>query len=121
MRTIRATGMSCSNVRSERKWWREMVEPSKWDWADALSGLMLGIVSGILTLYGWFSRKVDAMHGRISTVKQTVNEQAASIKVLEANHEDALRRLSSIEKNSSEINRKQDRQMEILLDIQRRG
>lgn len=98
-----------------------MVEPSKWDWADAVSGLVLGIVGGVATLYGWFSRKVDAMHGRISTVKQAVNDQAASIKVLEAHHDATLRRLSSIEENSSEINKKQDRQMEILLDIQRRG
>lgn len=98
-----------------------MVEPSKWDWADAVSGLVMGIVTGVMTLYSWFSHKVDAMHGRISTVKQVVNDQAASIKVLEAHHAATLHRLERIEDNSAVINEKQDRQMEILIDIQRAG
>lgn len=98
-----------------------MVEPSKWDWLDTASGLVLGIFGGVVTLYGWFSQKVDAMHGRLSTVKQAVNDQATSIKVLEAHHAATLHRLERIEDNSAAINEKQDRQMEILLDIRRAG
>lgn len=105
-----------------------MVEPSKWDWADTASGMLLGIVSGIVSLFGWFSRKVgtvhdriDAVHERINLVKQSANDQASSIKVLEAHHDANLNRLARIEDNLSAINDKQDRQMEILIDIRGRG
>lgn len=98
-----------------------MADPSKWDWADTVSGVLLGIFGGVVTMYGWFSHKIDAMHGRISSVKQTVNDHNASIKVLEANYTATLQRLDSIEDNSKAINKKQDQQMAILLDIQRAG
>jgi hypothetical protein len=105
-----------------------MADPSKWDWADTLSGMLLGVVSGILSLFGWFSTKVgtvhdriDAVHDRINIVTQAASDQAASIKVLEAHHGAKLQRLDRIEGNLTAINEKQDRQMEILMDLRGRG
>lgn len=94
-----------------------MVEPSKWDWADALAGVAMGIITGILSLFSWFSGKVGLVHQRLDAMQDKVADHGTSIRVLEAQHHAKLQRLDRIEESVMSINEKQDRQMEILMDI----
>lgn len=105
-----------------------MADPTKVDWADALAGGLMGLLTGMASVFGWFSgrigkvhERIDTVHARINTVTQTASDQAASIKVLEAHHDAKLQRLERIEDNLTAINEKQDRQMELLIDIRGRG
>lgn len=98
-----------------------MVEPSKWDWADSISGFFLGMIGGIVSLFGWFSGKVGTVHGRIDGMVTTANTHATDIAVLKAHHETHLQFQERIEGNLSALNDKQDQQMKILLELKGRG
>lgn len=104
-----------------------MMEPSKWDWADSIGGFILGILGGIMSLFGWFSGRIGKVHDRINEVTGRVNEnrdlmsqQNANIKVLDAHREASEQRLGYMENALQEINRKQDRQMEVLMELHKR-
>jgi len=97
-----------------------MTDPTKWDWADSVSGAIMGVLTGVITMFGWFHRKLGKVHDRIDLAQSTAAKQATSIKVLEAHHGATMERLARIELNSQTINSKQDRQMEILLELERR-
>lgn len=96
------------------------MNPDKWDWVDSLMGMMTGLVGGILSLFGWFHRQVSRTHERIDDLHERIGEHGTSIKVLEANHVAGLQRLDRIEEHITAISEKQDRQMEILVDLRQR-
>ncbi len=98
-----------------------MADPTKWDWADTVSGIFLGILSGLLGLFGWFSGKVGKVHDRIDAVHKRLNSHDSNIAVLQAQEISRLHRMERIEDNLTAINEKQDRQMEILMDLRGRG
>ena len=98
-----------------------MLEPSKWDWADSVSGFFLGIVGGVVSLFGWFSRKVGTVHGRIDGMVTTATTHSTDIAVLKAHHEAHLQSQKRIEGNLSALNVKQDEQLKILLELKGRG
>ena len=98
-----------------------MADLSKWDWADTVGGIAIGMVSGIVTMVGWFGGKLSKVHERLNAVHARANEHAISIAVLETHHEAKIERLKHIESSVETINEKQDRQMEILMDIRGRG
>ena len=98
-----------------------MADPTKWDWADAVSGVFLGILSGILGLFSWFGGKVGKVHDRIDALHGRLNSHDSHIAVLQAQEVVKFQRMERIEDNLTAINEKQDRQMEILMDLRGRG
>ena len=98
-----------------------MADPSKWDWADAIAGMLMGLISGLAGLFSWFSSRVNIVHERIDVMHEKTSAQASSIAVLEAHHEANLKFQGRIDDSLSAINDKQDRQMEILMDLRGRG
>ena len=105
-----------------------MADPTKVDWADAVAGGLMGLLTGMASVFGWFSgrlgkvhERIDTAHARNNTVTQAARDPASSINVLEAHHDAKLQRLERIEDNLTAINEKQDRQMELLIDIRGRG
>lgn len=97
-----------------------MADPTKWDLADAAMGLVVGVVSGIASMAGWFSRKLGTVHDRIDRLHASHASHATSIAVLQANGQAITERLQRIEEGQSTINEKQDRKMEILVDLRKR-
>lgn len=81
-------------------------------------GAGVGALSALAGLFGWFNGKLGKIHDRIDLVQERANAQASSIAVLEAHHGAKMERLERIEDNLAALNKKQDRQMEILLDLQ---
>ena len=98
-----------------------MVEPSKWDWADAISGFSMGAIGAVLSLFGWFGKKIGVVHGRLDGMVQATNHHATDIAVLKAHHDTHLQFQERIEGNLSALNEKQDQQMRILLELKGRG
>lgn len=98
-----------------------MADPTKWDWADAVSGAVMGVLGGMVSMLGWFSGKLGKVHDRIDAVHGKVHSHAVHIAELQANDLARVQRLERIEDGLDEINKKQDRQMEILMDIRGRN
>ncbi len=94
-----------------------MVDPTKWDWADAISGAVMGVLTAIVGLFGWFGRKIGTVHDRIDRLQERMGTQQSSIAVLEAHHDAKMERLASIEDHLAAIDEKQNRQIEILLAL----
>ena len=101
-----------------------MSDPTKWDWGDALTGVLMGIISATAGLFGWFNGKVgkveDRIDQRIDTLDEKMVDQARSTAILETHHESHIHRLNRIEDGLGAINEKQDWQMEILMDLRGR-
>lgn len=112
--------MRSLHARHEREG-RGVADPTKMDWADALLGALVGVVSGVASLFGWFNGKVSRVHDRINEVHEQAHQQAAHIAALNAHHQANLMFQSRIDENLAAIDEKQDRQMEILMDLRGRG
>jgi len=106
-------------VRGEREG-LGVADPTKWDWADAILGAVVGMVSGVASLFGWFNGKVSRVHERINEVHDRTHDQAAQLAALNAHHQANLMFQGRIDENLAAINEKQDRQMEILMDLRSR-
>ena len=97
-----------------------MNDPAKWDWADAASGVVMGVLGGMVSMFGWFSGKLGKVHDRIDSVHERVTANSSHIAVLQAQEVAKLQRMERIEDNLVAINEKQDRQMEVLMDLRGR-
>ena len=97
-----------------------MADPTKWDWADAVAGGLMGILPGMATVYGWFSTKICTVHDRIDQVHERVGVHATHIAVLTAHHEANLQFQERIDTALTALNRKTDDQTNILLELKRR-
>ena len=115
---IGAITMICMDARKEG---RQVGDPSRLDMADAAMGLVVGIVTGISSVVGWFSRKLGKVHDRIDRLHAVHADHATNIAVLQANGQANVERLDRIEDGLTSINEKQDRQMQILMELHGRG
>ena len=104
-----------------------MSDPTRWDMVDTLSGIILGVFAGIASLFGWFNGRIGKVHDRINEVNMRINanrdlmnQQAADIQVLEAHREASEQRFGRVDHMLTEINRKQDRQMDVLMELHKR-
>ena len=98
-----------------------MNDPAKWDWADAAGGVVMGVLGGLVSMFGWVSGKLVKVHDRIDSVHERVTTHASHIAVLQAQEVTKLQRMERIEDNLVAINEKQDRQMEVLMDLRGRS
>lgn len=98
-----------------------MADPTRWEMADTVLGGVMAAASAIAGLFGWFGRKIGKVHDRIDALQERANEHASSIAVLEAHHEAKMQRLARIEDGLQALNEKNDRQMEILMDLRGRA
>jgi hypothetical protein len=91
------------------------------DWSDALLGGVMGVMTGIASMFGWFSGKLGKVHDRIDALHGHVHAHAVDLAELQANDLARVQRLERIEFGLDEINKKQDRQMVVLMDIRGRN
>lgn len=98
-----------------------MADPSKLDWADALVGGVLGIVTGMASVFGWFSGRFGKVHERLDAVHTKISDHATDIAVLGAHHEANLQFQERIDTTLTALNEKNDEQMKILLELKGRG
>ncbi len=110
------------------------MEQPKWEWMDTILGAVLGVFSAVATMTGWTGRRfkeVDEAHGqlrkdidaKLNVLHGRVTPLMADVAELRTHHEAKMQRLATIEQSIQAIDRKQDKQMQILyrLDGQTRG
>lgn len=97
-----------------------MADPSRVDWSDALMGGVMGILTGIASMFGWFSGKLGKVHDRIDAVHARVSDHATNIAVLGAHHQANLQFQERIDTTLTALNEKNDEQMKILLELKGR-
>jgi hypothetical protein len=118
--TIGLIGTPVSNAKGGR-----VVEQPKWEWIDSVFGMVIGVMTAIVGMTGWTSRRfkdaevrevklresidvqLNAIHGRVTPLMEDVAE-------LRAHHESKMQRLAHIESSIQVIDRKQDEQMRML-------
>lgn len=101
------------------------MEQPKWEWVDSVFGMIIGVMTAIVGMTGWTSRRfkdaearegklresidvqLNAIHGRVTPLMEDVAE-------LRAHHESKMQRLAHIESSIQVIDRKQDEQMRML-------
>ena len=100
-----------------------MLEHGKVDWSDVFSSFVVGVVSTIGALFAWFNRRFSSVHKRIDEVETKASLYAVHIGVQQAQHLANQQRLDGIEDGLRDIDVKQDKQMNILLEMntRRRG
>jgi len=98
-----------------------MGDLSKWDWADAASGAVMGVLGGVVSMFGWFNGKLGKVHDRIDRLHTAQEGHTTSIAVLQANGQAIAERLQRIEEGQATMNEKQDDQMKILMDLHGQG
>ncbi len=98
-----------------------MADPSKVDWADVTVGGLMGLLTGMASVFGWFSGKLGKVHDRIDQVHARVSDHSTHIAVLGAHHEANLQFQERIDTTLTALNEKNDEQMKILLELKRRG
>lgn len=96
------------------------MDSSRWEWLDSAAGAVAGVFTGVATFYGIFAKRMSDVDESIVKLKSTDAEQGMSIAILETHHTAKMQRLERMEDNLQAINEKQDRQMEILLDLSKR-
>lgn len=97
-----------------------MADPTKWDWADAVAGGLMGLLTGMASVFGWFNRRLGTVHERIDHVHDRVSTHSTHIAVLTAHHESNLQFQERIDTALTALNRKTDDQTNILLELKRR-
>lgn len=113
--------MRCFIVRNEfGKGCRMAVDPTKWDWADALVGGVIGLITGLATVFGWINGKLGQVHERIDQFHVRVSDHATNIAVLTAHHENNLQFQERMDHSLTALNEKNDEQMKILLELKGR-
>ena len=118
--TIGHIGTPVLNAKGGR-----VVEQPKWEWIDSVFGMVVGVMTAIVGMTGWTSRRfkdaevregqlresidlrMNAIHGRVTPLMEDVAE-------LRAHHESKMQRLAHIESSIQVIDRKQDEQMRML-------
>jgi len=97
-----------------------MADPSKLDWADAAAGGIMGLLTGMASVFGWFSGKFGKVHERIDAVHTRLSEHSTHIAVLGAHHQVNLQFQERIDTTLTALNDKTDEQMKILLELKGR-
>lgn len=98
-----------------------MADPSKIDVGDAVAGGLMGLLTGMASVFGWFSGKLGKGHERIDQVHLRVSDHATHIAVLGAHHQANLQFQERIDTTLTALNEKNDEQMKILLELKGRG
>lgn len=91
-----------------------MVEQPKWEWLDALFGMILGVFTTIATMTGWTSRRFNKVEERHHRLRETMDAQVDDVRArmnllnedvaaLMAHHESDRERLQSIDKKLDRI------------------
>lgn len=97
-----------------------MADPTKWDWADAVVGGMMGLLTGLASVFGWFNGKIGKVHDRIDQVHDRVSSHATHIAVLGAHHENNLQFQERIDCQLTALNEKNDEQIKLLMKLTQR-
>lgn len=97
-----------------------MADLSKWDGADTVSGVVMGAIGGMVSMLGWFSGKVGKVHARIDALHDRLNDDYITKSEHAATSRAHDQRLERIEGSIDGIDKKTDRTMEILLDLNQR-
>jgi hypothetical protein len=112
--------LSVHNDRGGRR-----VEHQKWEWMDSVFGMILGVLSAIIGMTGWTSRKFKDVEARDGKLRETIDQRLGDlhgrvtplmedVAELRAHHESKMQRLAHIESSIQVIDRKQDEQMRML-------
>lgn len=89
------------------------MEP-KWEWVDTVFGVIVGVITAVLSMLGWISPKLakieerhqelrDDMDEKIEMAHARVTENAQEIARLRAHREDDQRRLKGIDEKLDRI------------------
>jgi len=97
-----------------------MADPSKVDLGDAVAGGLMGLLTGMASVFGWFSGKFGKVYERIDQVHARVSDHATHIAVLGAHHQANLQFQERIDLTLTALNEKNDEQMKILLELKGR-
>lgn len=97
-----------------------MADPSKVDWSDAAAGGLMGLLTGVASVFSWVSGKLGKVHDRIDAVHDRVSDHATNIAVLTAHHEANLQFQERIDSTLTALDEKNDAQMKILLELRGR-
>ena len=97
-----------------------MADFTKWEGPDGMAAFIMGIVSGIASVFTWFSSRIGKVHARIDEVRELTVSNASSIAVLKSQHADKLERLNRMDQTIGEIDKKMDRQTDILMNLKNR-
>jgi len=96
------------------------MDPSKIDWGDSLGGFVTGAVTVLAGMFNWFGKKLREVHKRIDVVEGTIGGYAVHIGQQKEQHKANQQQFQDVKHDLNAINQKQDRQMEILLQINRK-
>lgn len=97
-----------------------MADPSKLDLGDAAVGGVMGLLTGMASVFGWFSGKLGKVHERIDAVHAKVSDHAMNIAVLGAHHQANLQFQERIDSTLTALRENNDEQMKILLELKGR-
>lgn len=76
-----------------------------------------GVFATLAGMVKYFSNKVKGIHGRVNTIESHVNDHRTEIAVLRANHTAIQDTCEELKTAISEVNRKQDSQTTLLVDV----
>lgn len=91
-----------------------MVEQPKWEWFDAIFGMVTGALSSMAIMMGWISRQFGRVHERHHQLRADLDAQiddvhgratalGEDVAALMAHHESDRERLQSIDKKLDRI------------------
>lgn len=77
-----------------------MVDQPKWEWIDAILGWILGTVTTVAAMLGWFSPKLSQMERefdeKVTELHERVTPIASQLAALSAHHENDREMLRAI-------------------------
>lgn len=80
-----------------------MLDPAKIDWWDTFVGAVGGAFMAVIGLFGWFGKKIGAVHAEIEELKQEQSECRESRGTQLFMHEENTRRFNSLEEGNRQI------------------
>lgn len=78
------------------------------EWLNRIWGFIVGVVTAIAGMGAWVSNKISGVEEGVEAVRENLTEAERNIAVLQSSREEDQRRLSSIDTQTRDINRKLD-------------
>lgn len=100
-------------------------QPAWWNLLPMLSGLVMGFLGALGTVFLWLHNRFTKNEERIVAIEASCRERnaiaTANIARLEAYHQSNTHRLDAIEETTQRISDKQDRLMDVLINRGKEG